>query len=88
MDKQVIHCTSTLEDNQDSFSLAYDKLVIAPGALSNTFGVEGVKEHAVFLKDIPDARRIRARIVECFEVRFHLARYAKMRCSLPSCMRN
>ncbi|TBU63386.1 FAD/NAD(P)-binding domain-containing protein [Dichomitus squalens] len=49
------------------FELTYDKLVIAVGAYSQTFNVPGVKEHAHFLKDILDARRIRARILECFE---------------------
>ncbi|ORZ40279.1 pyridine nucleotide-disulfide oxidoreductase-domain-containing protein [Catenaria anguillulae PL171] len=66
-DKKVIHCTSRLEDNNKNFTLAYDKLIIAPGAHSNTFGIEGVQENAVFLKDIADARRIRSRVIECFE---------------------
>ena len=29
------------------------------------FDVPGVKEHAYFLKDVRDARAIRARILEC-----------------------
>ncbi|KAI0795504.1 NDE1, mitochondrial external NADH dehydrogenase [Abortiporus biennis] len=49
------------------FNLHYDKLVIAVGAYSQTFNVPGVKEHAHFLKDIKDARVIRARVLECFE---------------------
>ncbi|KAI1792407.1 FAD/NAD(P)-binding domain-containing protein [Ganoderma leucocontextum] len=49
------------------FELTYDKLIIAVGAYSQTFNVPGVKEHAHFLKDISDARRIRARVLECFE---------------------
>ncbi|TFK29454.1 FAD/NAD(P)-binding domain-containing protein [Coprinopsis marcescibilis] len=49
------------------FSIPYDKLVIAVGAYSQTFDVPGVKEHAHFLKDARDARRIRSRILECFE---------------------
>ncbi|KAI9220065.1 pyridine nucleotide-disulfide oxidoreductase-domain-containing protein [Blastocladiella britannica] len=64
---KTIRCTSQLQDNHDTFNLAYDKLVIAPGAHSNTFGIEGVRENAFFLKDIGDARQIRARIIECFE---------------------
>ena len=46
----------------------YDKLVIAVGCYSNTFGTPGVKEHAFFLKDIGGARAIRKRILECFEI--------------------
>ncbi|KDQ54807.1 hypothetical protein JAAARDRAFT_181438 [Jaapia argillacea MUCL 33604] len=49
------------------FTLSYDKLVIAVGAYSQTFGIPGVKEHGYFLKDVKDARRIRSRILECFE---------------------
>jgi NADH dehydrogenase FAD-containing subunit len=34
---------------------------------SNTFGLPGVEEHCLFLKTTTDARKIRQRIVECFE---------------------
>ncbi|GAA6015423.1 hypothetical protein JCM11491_000426 [Sporobolomyces phaffii] len=51
-----------------SFELGFDKLVIAVGAYSQTFGTEGVKEYATFLKETKDARKIRARILECFEL--------------------
>ncbi|KAI8371696.1 FAD/NAD-P-binding domain-containing protein [Radiomyces spectabilis] len=67
-DNQLIHCSSNLDDNKDEkFTLDYDKLVISVGAYSNTFNTPGVKEHGIFLKDINDARRIRARVLECFE---------------------
>jgi NADH dehydrogenase FAD-containing subunit len=33
--------------------------------LYEAFNVPGVKEHAHFLKDVSDARRIRSRIIEC-----------------------
>ncbi|EFQ28610.1 hypothetical protein CGRA01v4_07162 [Colletotrichum graminicola] len=45
----------------------YDKLVISVGAYSQTFGIEGVKEYANFLRDIGDARSIRLRVLQCFE---------------------
>lgn len=47
--------------------LPYDKLVIACGAYSQTFGIPGVREHAHFLRDIGDARRIRLRVLSLFE---------------------
>ena len=62
-----VSCMSTLEGAKESFSVGYDKLVIACGAMSNTFNTPGVLEHAHFLKDIHDARRIRYRLMECFE---------------------
>lgn len=48
--------------------VAYDKLVITVGCYSQTFGTKGVKENAFFMKDIGDARRIRKRVLECFEI--------------------
>lgn len=59
-----IHCETLLGDQ---FNLTWDKLVLATGAISNTFGIPGVREHAYFLKEIEDARRIRHRILELFE---------------------
>jgi NADH dehydrogenase FAD-containing subunit len=47
------------------FELSYDKLVIAVGCYSQTFGTPGVRENAFFLKDVVDARKIRRRILEC-----------------------
>ncbi|KAK5990078.1 putative NADH dehydrogenase [Cladobotryum mycophilum] len=49
------------------FDVEYDKLIIAVGSYSQTFGIEGVKEHACFLRDIGDARIIRLRVLEAFE---------------------
>ncbi|KAI0325734.1 FAD/NAD(P)-binding domain-containing protein [Cubamyces sp. BRFM 1775] len=63
----VNESASLVTGNSEKFQLTYDKLVIAVGAYNQTFNVPGVKEHAHFLKDIRDARRIRTRILECFE---------------------
>jgi len=49
------------------FDVSYDKLVIACGSYLETFGVQGVHEHAHFLRDIGDARRIRLRVLSLFE---------------------
>lgn len=49
------------------FDLTYDKLIVSVGCYSQTFGTKGVKEHALFLKDVGDARRIRNRLLACFE---------------------
>ncbi|KAJ3109634.1 hypothetical protein HDU97_003108 [Phlyctochytrium planicorne] len=64
---KTLYCQSTLKDG-DEFQVNYDSLVIAAGAISNTFNIKGVKEHAYFLKDVNDARKIRTRIMECFEL--------------------
>lgn len=48
-------------------SVSYDKLIIAVGSYSQTFGIPGVREHANFLRDVGDARSIRLRVLQCFE---------------------
>jgi len=50
------------------FDLRYDKLVIAVGAYTQTFNTPGVREYANFLKDVGDARKIRKKLLECFEI--------------------
>ena len=50
-----------------SFELAHDQLIVAVGAENDTFGTPGVYEHAHFLKEIVDARRIRAAVIDAFE---------------------
>mmetsp|Transcript_28416 Transcript_28416/g.38843 ORF Transcript_28416/g.38843 Transcript_28416/m.38843 type:complete len:595 (-) Transcript_28416:401-2185(-) len=50
-----------------TFDMPYDKLVIAVGATSNTFGTPGVKENAIFLKEISDSLRLRNKIADLFE---------------------
>jgi NADH dehydrogenase len=50
------------------FDLGWDRLVVGVGCYSQTFGTKGVREHAYFLKDVGDARRIRNRLLSCFEM--------------------
>lgn len=49
------------------FKVPYDYLVVAVGSVNNTFGIQGVKEHAMFFKSIDDANRLRGQVSECFE---------------------
>ena len=64
-DNNTLTCSSDVGDH--SYELKYDFLVIGVGALSNTFGIPGVSEHAHFLKEIADARAVRNRIITNFE---------------------
>ena len=52
----------------ETFEVPYDKLIIAVGAVSRTFGTPGVRENAMFFKDIGDAKRVKRRVRECFEL--------------------
>lgn len=58
---------SSTAPNVLKYTINYDKLVLACGATVNTFGIEGVEKHAFILKEAEDARRIRARVLSCFE---------------------
>ncbi|QUC18622.1 uncharacterized protein UV8b_02863 [Ustilaginoidea virens] len=51
----------------EEFDVKYDRLIIAVGCYSQTFGIQGVKEHAHFLRDVGDARAIRLQILQAFE---------------------
>ena len=45
----------------------YDHVVIAPGSVTNDFGIPGVKEHALVVKWLEDGRAVRHRILSTFE---------------------
>jgi NADH dehydrogenase len=47
--------------------IPYDILVLAAGAVSSDFGVPGVAEHAIPLKTLADATRVRSTVLERFE---------------------
>lgn len=63
--RNVVKCETV--QSKETFDLEYDHLVIAVGAVNNTFGIPGVEKNALFLKELHDARRIRGRIIENFE---------------------
>jgi len=62
---QKIVCESVA--GKKRFSLLYDYLIIAVGAVSNTFQIPGVEEHTLFLKELSDARLIRKKIIQNLE---------------------
>jgi NADH:ubiquinone reductase (H+-translocating) len=45
----------------------YDQLVISIGGQANFFGIPGVEEHALTMRGIEDAERVRNRVIERFE---------------------
>ena len=62
---KLVTCEGVFD--RETFLLSYNVLVVAVGAVSKTFNLPGVLEHAQFLKELSDARAIRQRIIECFE---------------------
>lgn len=66
-DSHTVHC-ETVTDGSDSlepwkFKVAYDKLVVASGAQASTFGIQGVHEHAIFLREVHHAQEIRRKLL-------------------------
>ena len=60
LDAKVLHTASGRE-------IGYDYLVLAAGARTADFGVEGVAEHAFGLKSLTDAVALRQHLLEQFE---------------------
>jgi len=60
-----VYCEDS--DSGKTFELGFDILVIAVGEITNTYGIEGVRNHAYFLREVTDARKIRIKVIDCFE---------------------
>lgn len=64
-ERHVVRCRG--RDGQQEWDQPFDRLVLAVGCVTNTFGIPGVEEHGFVLKELADARRIRERLVENLE---------------------
>lgn len=66
-DKHEVTCQTVDEGVETikpwTFKVAYDKLVIASGAEASTFGIEGAKKHATFLREVHHAQEIRKKLL-------------------------
>ena len=65
LEHKTIRCRNALDGYE--FDASFDLLVIGVGAVSNTFGIEGVSTYGFLLKELSDARAIRQKIIENFE---------------------
>lgn len=61
----LIYCKDT--DTKKEFEIKYDILVISVGEITNSYNIEGVNKYAYFLREVADARRIRIKVIDCFE---------------------
>src|SRR6478752_1516270 len=60
LDRRVVH-------TEPGGPLEFDSLVVAAGAVSTSFGVPGVDEHALALKTLDDANAVRSHVLTRFE---------------------
>lgn len=62
-----VHCETVTEGSSTlkpwKFKIAYDKLVLACGAEASTFGINGVLENAIFLREVHHAQEIRRKLL-------------------------
>ena len=58
---------ATTGEEQMELELSYDKLVIAVGAQPNTFGIPGVQENALFLKEAEDSAKLHSKLLSNLE---------------------
>jgi NADH:ubiquinone reductase (non-electrogenic) len=65
-DRKTVLCKAEVQ-GQQSFEVPYDYLVLSIGMQSNTFNTPGVQEYCFFLKDLSDAIKLRAGIMQQFE---------------------
>lgn len=67
-DEQKVLCEPAFDGMEDQkFEVGYDKIIIAPGCNTSTFGIPGVAEHAIFMKTVQDATALRNRIRDNLE---------------------
>ncbi|KAG7596138.1 FAD/NAD(P)-binding domain superfamily [Arabidopsis suecica] len=66
-DNHEVHCETVTEGSSTlkpwKFKIAYDKLVLACGAEASTFGINGVLENAIFLREVHHAQEIRRKLL-------------------------
>ncbi|SOV76284.1 type II NADH:ubiquinone oxidoreductase [Plasmodium sp. gorilla clade G3] len=67
---KYINC---IDVDNNKVKLFYDYLIIAVGAKTNTFNINGVDKYAYFVKDIDDALKIRRKFLDILE-----------KCTLPN----
>lgn len=62
-----VHCRTVIDGAKTlepwEFQISYDKLIIASGAEPLTFGIQGVTEHAYFLREVHHAQEIRRKLL-------------------------
>lgn len=59
--------SQTITLKEQSQSISYDVLVLAPGGITNFAGVEGAAEHAIPFRKLADADKLRQTMVEALD---------------------
>ena len=65
--KKTVVATTGSDASGMELELSYDKLVVAVGTQPNWFGIPGVKENGLFLKEAEDSAKLHARLLNNLE---------------------
>ena len=59
-EKKIVYINddSPIKGDISSTEVPFDMLVVGVGAENATFGIPGVREHSLFLKEVPDATSV------------------------------
>ena len=66
---RIDHASKTVTvapEDGEPFDLGYDIVVVTAGAVTRTFPIPGVKEHAIGMKHVEEAVAIRDRLLDAF----------------------
>lgn len=70
-ERRIVECEAVICEGTsckiEDFEVPYDALVCGVGATTNTFGVPGVREHCLFLKEVGDAEALRKAVGNVLE---------------------
>lgn len=58
---------TVMPEDGDQFVLRYDTIVVTAGAVTRTFPIPGVEEHAIGMKHVEEAVAIRDRLLDAFD---------------------
>jgi NADH dehydrogenase len=69
-EQRIVYVAPTCNDNNEEIiperQFHYDTLIMAVGSVSNDFGIEGVREHCMFLDTKQQAQSFQARLLETY----------------------
>jgi NADH:ubiquinone reductase (non-electrogenic) len=70
-DRKLCICKSECDTHGGkgrNFNVGYDRLILAPGCVTNTFGTPGADEHAFFVRNVADAKAVQYRLKQLLEL--------------------
>ncbi|KAI5368391.1 Putative FAD/NAD(P)-binding domain, FAD/NAD(P)-binding domain superfamily [Septoria linicola] len=70
-DQKLCKCKSECDahDGKDKyFEVSYDRLILAPGCVTNTFNTPGADKNAFFVRNVADAKAVQYRLKQLLEL--------------------